>query len=164
MATSKSTSRKGQSTSRSAGSSGSKRSGSRSSASKTKAGGSSRRKSSASTRARSSGSRSPQAQSRNGLVGTVKSVASKPSGPAVAVGAAAAGVVGGLVLNRRSRRTKVLGITMPRTLGRLPDLDVKSVAKTVGKASKQFGQTSKNVSKDIERVGDQAERIGKILG
>lgn len=75
------------------------------------------------------------------------------------------GVAGGLVLNRRTRRTKVLGVTLPRSLGKtLPDLDVKSVAKSMGKASKKFGQTSKNVSKDIERVGDQAERIGKILG
>jgi hypothetical protein len=57
-------------------------------------------------------------------------------------------------------------VTLPRSIAKpsLPDLDVKSVAKTVGKASKQFGQTSKSVSKDIERVGDQAERIGKILG
>jgi len=68
-----------------------------------------------------------------------------------------AGVAGGLMLKRRSsRRPKVLGV-------KLPELDVKSVVKTVGKASKQLGQTSKTVSKDIERVGDQAERIGKIL-
>jgi hypothetical protein len=64
------------------------------------------------------------------------------------------------------RRKTVLGVPVPRSLGKasLPDLDVKSMAKTVGKASKNFGQTTKSVSKDIERVGDQAERIGKILG
>jgi hypothetical protein len=90
------------------------------------------------------------------VVGTAKDAAKKAGGPAVAVGAAAVGLAGGLALKRRSRRPKVLGMA-------LPDLDVKSVAKTVGKASKQFGQTSKSVSKDIERVGDQAERIGKIL-
>jgi hypothetical protein len=100
------------------------------------------------------------------MVATLKGAASKAGGPAVAVGAAAAGLVGGLVLKRRPRRTKVLGVSLPRSMGKakLPDLDVKSVAKSVGKASKQFGQTSKTVSKDIERVGDQAERIGKILG
>ena len=100
------------------------------------------------------------------MVSTLKGVASKAGGPAVAVGAAAAGLVGGLVLKSRTRRTKVLGVTLPRSMGKakLPDLDVKSVAKSVGKASKQFGRTSKTVSKDIERVGDQAERIGKILG
>jgi hypothetical protein len=92
------------------------------------------------------------------VVGTVKNVASKAAGPAVAVGAAAAGVAGGLALRSRSRRSKkVLGVPVP-------ELDVKSVAKSVGKASKQLGQTSKSVSKDIERVGDQAERLGKILG
>ena len=54
---------------------------------------------------------------------------------------------------------------VPRSLAKpsVPDIDVKSIAKTVGKASKNLGQTSKTVSKDIERVGDQAERIGKIL-
>ena len=64
------------------------------------------------------------------------------------------------------RRKTVLGIPVPRSLGTpgMPDVDVKALAKSVGKASKQFGQTTKNVSKDIERVGDQAERIGKILG
>ncbi len=69
------------------------------------------------------------------------------------------------MLKGRTRRRKVLGVPLPRSIGKpsLPDLDVKSVAKSVGKASKQFGQTSKTVSKDIERVGDQAERIGKIL-
>ena len=70
------------------------------------------------------------------------------------------GIAGGLVLKRHSRRRKILGIPLPR----LSNVDVQSVAKSVGKASKQFGQTTKNVSKDIERVGDQAERIGKILG
>jgi hypothetical protein len=74
----------------------------------------------------------------------------------MAVGAAAAGVAGGLALKNRTKQRKVLGVPVPGT-------DVKSVAKAVGKASKQLSQTSKNVSKDIERVGDQAERLGKIL-
>ena len=53
----------------------------------------------------------------------------------------------------------------PRSIGKasLSDLDLKSMVKTVGKASQQLGRTSKNMSKDIERVGDQAERVGKIL-
>jgi hypothetical protein len=98
-------------------------------------------------------------------VATVKNVAGKAGGPALAVGAAAVGMAGGLVLRGRTR-PKLLGVPLPRSLGKagLPAIDVKSVAKTVGKASKQFGETSKTVSKDIERVGDQAERIGKILG
>jgi hypothetical protein len=99
------------------------------------------------------------------VLATLKNAARKPSAPVLAAGAAAAGVAGGLVLKSRQRRHKILGVPLPRSIGkvRLSDLDVKSVAKTVGKASKQFGQTSKSVSKDIEQVGDQAERVGKIL-
>ena len=99
------------------------------------------------------------------MVGTVKQVAGKAKGPAVAVGATAAGVAGvagGVMLRNKLRRKTVLGVQVPRSIGR-PDIDVKSMAKTVGKASKQFGQTTKNVSKDMERVGEQAERIGKML-
>ena len=95
-----------------------------------------------------------------GAASNVKEVAGKAVGPALAVGAAAAGVAGGVALKNRMTRKKVLGISLPRS----SELDVQSLAKTVGKASKQFGKTSKNVSKDIERVADQAERIGKILG
>ena len=75
-------------------------------------------------------------------------------------------MAGGLALKSIARPKKVLGVPIPRSIRKagLTDLDVKSVAKTVGKASKRFGETSKNVSRDIERVGDQAERIGKILG
>jgi hypothetical protein len=100
-----------------------------------------------------------------GVADTVKHVATKAAGPAVAVGAAAAGIAGGIVLKSRMRRkTTVLGVTLPRSIGKgLPDLDAKSIAKSVGHASKQFAKTTKNVSKDLERAGDQAERIGKIL-
>ena len=99
------------------------------------------------------------------MVGTVKEVADKAKGPAMAVGAAAVGVAGGLLLRGRMRRRTVLGLAVPRSLSNVSvsDLDVKELAKTVGKASKQFGETTKSVSKDIERLGDQAERIGKIL-
>ena len=93
----------------------------------------------------------------------MKGAASKVSGPAVAIGATAVGVAGGLVLKGTQRRKTILGVRVPRNL-RLPDVDVQKVAKSVAKMSKQFGETSKSVSKDIERVGDQAERIGKILG
>jgi hypothetical protein len=158
---------------------------SRSNSSDSSRSGSSRTRSAPATRARSSGARgasakprasarrSPQARSTasrvsaapsgNGVVGTIKQAASKAKGPAVAVGATAVGVAGGMVLRDRMRRKTVLGIAVPRSLGTRSDVDLKSVAKSVGKASKQFGHTTKSISKDMERVGDQAERIGKML-
>jgi hypothetical protein len=116
----------------------------------------------ASTRATST--RATTTSSSNGVPATIKKVANTAKRPAIAVGAAAAGVAGGLVLRSRTRRKTVLGLTVPRSLGKtLSGVDAKSVAKTVGQASKQFAKTTKNVSKDLERAGDQAERIGKIL-
>ena len=96
----------------------------------------------------------------HGIVESVKSVADKAKGPAIAVGAAAAGIAGGIALKGRGRRKTVLGVPMPK---HLPSVDAKSLAKSVGEASANFAKTSKSVSKDIERAGDQAERIGKIL-
>jgi len=74
-------------------------------------------------------------------------------------------VAGGIALKSRVQRPKVLGVKLPRSIVKpdLGDVDLKGLAKTVGKASKQLGATSKTVSKDIQRVGEQAERIGKIL-
>ena len=96
------------------------------------------------------------------MLGTAKDAAGKVKGPAVAAGAAAAGVAGGLLLNGRLKRKTVLGVPVPRALSK-SHLDVKSIAKTVGEASQTFAKTSKTVSKDLEHAGDQAERIGKIL-
>ncbi len=94
----------------------------------------------------------------------MKSAAGKAAAPAAAVGAAAVGIAGGIALKSRTRRKSVLGVKLPRSIGKgLPDIDAKSIAKSVGQASKQLGKTTKGVSKDLERAGDQAERIGKIL-
>jgi hypothetical protein len=168
VATTKSTSRSGQrrsgSSNGSAARSKPKASGSRSSGGTTRSQrGSSR--SSAATPESKARSRTQASRSPDGAVGTLKEAAGKAKGPALAVGAAAAGVAGGVMLKSRYSRKRVLGLPLPRTIGRpsLTNVDLPSIAKTLGKASKQFGQTSKNVSKDIERVGDQAERIGKIL-
>jgi hypothetical protein len=108
--------------------------------------------------------RATSSSSSNGVPGTIKQVASSAKRPAVAVGAAAAGLAGGLVLRSRTRRKTVLAVPVPSGIGKtLSGIDAKSVAKTVGQASKKFAKTTKNVSKDLERAGDQAERIGKIL-
>ena len=112
-------------------------------------------RSSTPARASSNGS-----QNGNGIVGSVKHVADKAKGPAIAVGAAAAGIAGGIALKARGRRKTVLGIPVPKNMA---SVDAKSLAKTVGEASARFAKTSKSVSKDLERAGDQAERIGKIL-
>jgi hypothetical protein len=117
-----------------------------------------------STSTRSTSRSSATSSNGNGVVDTVKHAAGKAAGPAVAVGAAAVGIAGGIALKTRTRRKTVLGVKLPRSIGKgLPDIDAKSIAKSVGQASKQFAKTTKGVSKDLERAGDQAERIGKIL-
>ena len=52
-----------------------------------------------------------------GLTETIKDAASKAKGPAVTVGAAAAGLAGGLILRGRARRRTVLGLPVPKGLG-----------------------------------------------
>lgn len=113
---------------------------------------------------RKASTRPKSTQSSNGVPDAIKQVANTAKRPAVAVGAAAAGLAGGLVLRSRTRRKTVLGVKVPGSIGKtLSGIDPKSVAKSVGQASKRFAKTTKNVSKDLERAGDQAERIGKIL-
>lgn len=101
------------------------------------------------------------ASSAKEATGSVKETAAKAAGPAIALGAAAAGVAGGVLLRGRLRRRKVLGIPVPRSRG---GFDAKGIAKAVGDASQSFARTSKTLSRDIERASDQAERIGRILG
>ena len=173
----KPTSRSAQSRSKSSNSSGSKaRTSGKSSGSKsraaasgatkarsTRAAGSTR--SSAAAATRKAQAEAAAARDSNGFVGTVKQVASKAKGPAIAVGAAAAGAAGGVLLRDRTRKKKVLGVPVPRSFGKskVTDLDLPEVVKSVGRASQQFGQKTKSVSKDMENVGDRAERFGKML-
>jgi hypothetical protein len=133
----------------------------------TRAAGSTR--SSAAAATRKAQAEAEAARDSNGFVGTVKQVASKAKGPAIAVGAAvgaaAAGAAGGALLRDRTRKKKVLGVPVPRSFGKskVTDLDLPEVVKSVGRASQQFGQKTKSVSSDMEHVGDRAERFGKML-
>jgi len=94
----------------------------------------------------------------------MKVVAGKAKRPALAVGAAAAaaaaGILGGVAIKARTQPKKVLGVRVPRSAS---DLDAKTIAKAVGKASKQFAETTRGVSKDLDRAAEQAERIGRLL-
>jgi hypothetical protein len=114
----------------------------------------------------SSDASAPKPDTSEASAGIVKRAAAKAKGPAVAVGAAAAGVAGARALRSRMGHKTILGVPVPRSLGgaSLPDLDVRSMAKTIGEASQWFAETSKAVSRDLERAGNQAERIGRMLG
>ena len=109
---------------------------------------------------RSSSSRSANGSSANGAVSavtdTIGSAAQKASTPIVAGGAAAAGILGGIVLGKRvlgPRRT-VLGIPVPRK-----GLSLKPVAKEVGKAGKQIGR----LTDELAQARKQAKKVGDAL-
>ena len=126
-----------------------------------------------STRKRSSGSRKGStrktpAKKKPAAKRTTSTSSSRiPDGlkkPAIAVGATAAAVAGGLVVRSRTRSKTVLGVHVPQSLNKaVSGLDPKSVAKSVGQASKRFGKTAKSASKDLKTAGDKAESIGKTL-
>ena len=104
------------------------------------------------------------ASASNGLAGSLKSMSGtvvhgmdRAAKPALAVGATAAGIAGGIALRRRQKST------LPFGLPRNGDIDIIAISKAVGKASARLGQTAKSVSKDIDTAADRAERIGKIL-
>lgn len=74
----------------------------------------------------------------------------------IAGGAAAAGVIGGLVLGGRVLRpgTKVLGVQVTRR-----GSGMRPVAKGLRRAGKQFGRMADEVGKARE----QAQRVRKVL-
>jgi hypothetical protein len=87
---------------------------------------------------------------------TVGSVTTKARGPIIAGGAAAAGLIGGLVLGGRVLKpgVKVLGVPIVRRNGGL-----RPVVKEMRRAGKQLGRAVDEVS----RARQQAQRIGKVL-
>lgn len=113
---------------------------------------------------RSGGSRSARSTSSNGsspngavsaVTDTIGSVTRKASTPILAGGAAAAGLVGGMVLGKRvlgPRRT-VLGIPVRKGLGLQP------MAKEVGKAGKQIGR----LTDELAQARKQAKKVGNAL-
>ena len=90
--------------------------------------------------------------------GTVVHGMDRAAKPALAVGATAVGIAGGIALRRRHKSTLPFGL--PRNGD---GVDIIAISKAVGKASARLGQTAKSVSKDIDTAADRAERIGKIL-
>jgi hypothetical protein len=113
---------------------------------------------------RSSASRTTRSTSSNGsgpngavsaVTDTIGSAARKASTPILAGGAAAAGLVGGIVLGKRvlgPRRT-VLGIPVRKGLGLEP------MAKQVGKAGKQIGR----LTDELAQARKQAKKVGDAL-
>jgi hypothetical protein len=118
----------------------------------------------AATSNRSASSRSPRSSSSNGsssngavsaVTDTIGSAARKASTPILAGGAAAAGLVGGMVLGKRvlgPRRT-VLGIPVRKGLGLQP------MAKEVSKAGKQIGR----LTDELAQARKQAKKVGDAL-
>lgn len=75
---------------------------------------------------------------------------------ATAAFAAAAGVVGGVVLDRTklTRKRKVLGVKMPGT-GR----GIDGFARQVGEAGRQLGK----LATEVREAREKAEQVGKAL-
>ena len=104
------------------------------------------------------GSSGSASGSLKGMGGTVVHAMDRAAKPALAVGATAVGIAGGIALRRRHRSTLPFGL--PRNGD---GIDIIAISKAIGKASARFGQAAKSVSKDIDTAADRAERIGKIL-
>jgi hypothetical protein len=82
-------------------------------------------------------------------------------GPALTVAAAAAGLVGGLVLRQRPRMADPGVATRSRNI--LRDVDTAAALEGLGKATAELGKRSKLIARQLDQVGDRAERFGKIL-
>jgi hypothetical protein len=73
-----------------------------------------------------------------------------------AVAGAAAGVLGGVVLGRKSKpRRKLLGVSIPGTGGG----GIDGLAGQVGEAAKQFGR----LAGEVRQTRERAEKVGKAL-
>ena len=126
------------------------------------------RAASSSNRSRAANSSTPRARSSSSSNGsspngaasavtdTIGSVAQKATTPIIAGGAAAAGLIGGMVLGKRvlgPRRT-VLGIPVSRK-----GLSLQPVAKEVQKAGQQIGR----LTDELAHARKQAKKVGNAL-
>ncbi len=89
-----------------------------------------------------------------------RSIASKLRGPALAGGAAIAGILGGVALGAKALPRKRHRFQLPSISGLdIDKLDINKTRKQVGRASKQFGE----FTRELRKAGEQAERIGNAL-
>ena len=98
-----------------------------------------------------------------GVAGFVK----KSKTPLIAGGAAIAGMAGlagaAALNNARSRRRKVLGVTMPRGK-ELKNLDARKIAGAVtdgAKRADRFGQRMSSVASSVQTVSETADKAAK---
>jgi hypothetical protein len=95
------------------------------------------------------------ADAASGAGRTVGNIASKAKAPALATGAAAAGLAGGMFIASRKSRTKLFGVLpLPR-----PGGTMESVGKGLLKASENVGQASQSVGQLTEEVRRMREGI-----
>jgi hypothetical protein len=95
-----------------------------------------------------------------GVAGFVK----RARTPLIAGGVAIAGLAGAAALNNaRSRRRKVLGVTMPRG-NELKNLDARKIAGAVSDGAKRadrFGQRVSSVASSVQTVSETADKAAK---
>ena len=111
----------------------------------------------------SSGAQTVSSGAQNVAQG-VAGVLKKAKTPLIAGGVAIAGLAGAAVLNNsRSRRRKVLGVTMPRGNG-LKNVDARKIPGAVTDAAKradQFGQRVSSMARSVQTVSETADHATK---
>jgi hypothetical protein len=91
---------------------------------------------------------------------TVGNIASKAKGPAIATGAAAAGLAGGILIASRKQQPKLFGV-IPRPKA---DGAAASIGKGLLRATENVGKASENVgelTEEVRRVREGIEADGK---
>jgi hypothetical protein len=98
------------------------------------------------------------ANATSGAGRTVGNIASKAKGPALATGAAAAGIAGGMFIASRRSRPKLFGaVPLPR-----PGGTMESVGKGLLKTSENVGQLTEEVRRVREGIEADSKRRSPI--